>query len=537
MPPQPGRPPQRSGAQVLLLATGVALIAIALITFASIGYTTFGKVGRIVAIGVLGAVAIALSLPLSGRFRISAEGVAWVGLIALTVDSWLIGDLPAFAGDRTGSGAAATGGSLLVCAAVSLAASMMHGRTARPLRTFGLYAVGASLFGVILLMSLPALPRALGDGIDVAVAAAAVAIAVLARTTPAVGGFGTSAGQSGRRPASPATRAPQPNVPFQQDAAFQPQPAPGQQPTPQPAPCLAPESQPALMSGSQPNVPFPQTPQPQPAEPWQSRMEQFVQPPTLPITPRLPAPAHGAERVVAATIGALALMLITLGDYQSSKPGVSIVAVVAYVLLLALVGMTWACAATVQPTTPEGTPLPAPLQAMSMESMRWIVSLAAAVACIGLTAVINDGPLQADGATMLLGVTALAIGMYWMRRRPMLRSWAALWPGLLTLFVPTYVTAMGHFDVLWRFVALLVAATACMVAGALLRWKAPLTMGAVMLVVVAVSRLWPWIAVFSRDFWWVWLLACGIVLVIAAIRYEASMASVRSLRRRLADMR
>lgn len=539
--PQPGRQPPRSGAQILLLTTGVALIAIALITFASIGYTTFGEVRRIIGIGVLGATALVMSLLLADRFRISAEGVAWAGLIALSVDAWLVGDLPVFAGDRMGLGAAATGGFLLAGSAISLAASLMHGKTARPLRAFGLYAIVASLFGIMLLMSMPAMPRALGDGIVVAAAAAAVAITVLVRKTPSAdvnASVPTTTGLRSQRPTSPAAYTPQQNVAFQHSASQsnvmnQPQPAFERQPELRPAAQFQttpqPQSQPTPMSPSQSIPPFQQASQPTAP----------TQPITPPITPRLPAPTHGAERVIAATIGSFMLMLITLGDYRLNQPGTDLVAVAAYVLLLSLVGAIWARAATIQPKTPDGLLLPAPIPAMSMEAIRWIVSLAAAVAYIGLAVVINDadGLLHTDGATLLAAVATLATGIYWMHRRPCLRSWTALWPGLILLFASTYVTAMAHFDVMWRFVALLVASTACMLAGALLRWQAPLVMGSVMLVIVAASRLWPWIAAFSRDFWWVWLLACGIILVVAAIRYEASMASMRAFCRRIGDMR
>lgn len=64
-----------------------------------------------------------------------------------------------------------------------------------------------------------------------------------------------------------------------------------------------------------------------------------------------------------------------------------------------------------------------------------------------------------------------------------------------------------------------------------------LVSGAVVLVVHLVTVLWPWLATFSQRFWWVWLLIGGVVLIVAAARYEASLKSVRTLTTRISQLR
>ena len=52
-----------------------------------------------------------------------------------------------------------------------------------------------------------------------------------------------------------------------------------------------------------------------------------------------------------------------------------------------------------------------------------------------------------------------------------------------------------------------------------------------------VTVLWPWRAEFSRHYWWVWLALGGIILIVAAARYEASLKSMRTIAARIGDLR
>ena len=59
--------------------------------------------------------------------------------------------------------------------------------------------------------------------------------------------------------------------------------------------------------------------------------------------------------------------------------------------------------------------------------------------------------------------------------------------------------------------------------------QAPLIYGTVILIVSTVTVLWPWRAEFSRHYRWVWLALGGIILIVAAARYEASLKSMRTI--------
>lgn len=67
--------------------------------------------------------------------------------------------------------------------------------------------------------------------------------------------------------------------------------------------------------------------------------------------------------------------------------------------------------------------------------------------------------------------------------------------------------------------------------------QAPLIYGTVILIVSTVTALCPWRAEFSRHYWWVWLALGGIILIVAAALYEASLKSMRTIAARIGDLR
>ncbi|WP_055426824.1 SCO7613 C-terminal domain-containing membrane protein [Bifidobacterium aesculapii] len=137
----------------------------------------------------------------------------------------------------------------------------------------------------------------------------------------------------------------------------------------------------------------------------------------------------------------------------------------------------------------------------------------------------------------MVGVAALAVGVRWMLAWPALRSWQALWPALALLMIPPLLMSWTHPLSFPRALALFVIALAALLVGALRGLQAPLVSGAVVLVAHVLTVLWPWLAAFSQRFWWVWLLIGGVVLIVAAARYEASLKSVRSLATRISQLR
>lgn len=136
-----------------------------------------------------------------------------------------------------------------------------------------------------------------------------------------------------------------------------------------------------------------------------------------------------------------------------------------------------------------------------------------------------------------VGVMALAAGVRWMMAWPRVRSWTALWPGLTLLMVPSLLVSWTSPLSFPRALILFGIALAVLLWGAVRGLQAPLIYGTVVLVAHLVTVLWPWLAVFSRQFWWVWLLIGGVILIVAAARYEASLKTMRTLATRIGQLR
>ncbi|KFI99089.1 beta-carotene 15,15-monooxygenase [Bifidobacterium stellenboschense] len=136
-----------------------------------------------------------------------------------------------------------------------------------------------------------------------------------------------------------------------------------------------------------------------------------------------------------------------------------------------------------------------------------------------------------------VGAVALAAGVRWMMAWPRVRSWTALWPGLTLLMVPSLLVSWTSPLSFPRALILFGIALAVLLWGAVRGLQAPLIYGTVVLVAHLVTVLWPWLAVFSRQFWWVWLLIGGVILIVAAARYEASLKTMRTLATRIGQLR
>lgn len=245
-----------------------------------------------------------------------------------------------------------------------------------------------------------------------------------------------------------------------------------------------------------------------------------------------PAPAKPpvAERIMLLVGSMVLLTAVALGDFDSSLPGLPIVAVVTYALMLAVTAATWM------------VPAPVERRARSVRSAcRWIAGSFTGLTALSLMvlAVFDaDRIIPEDLVTALFGLMALAIGAQRMASDRRLRSWTALWPGLVFLFVPTlFACWVNPAPVSVRSLLLLAAALIVLLAGAYLGWQAPVTAGATVLIIHVLRQLWPWLVRISQDYWWIWLLVAGVVLVAAAARYEASLKSVRSMGRRISQLR
>jgi hypothetical protein len=158
-------------------------------------------------------------------------------------------------------------------------------------------------------------------------------------------------------------------------------------------------------------------------------------------------------------------------------------------------------------------------------------------AVTALAGVLRDvaGPIEL--ATVPFALTVLAVGVLEMRHNPRLGSWAWMGTGAALLLVPSLLASFVDSHPL-RVAGLALAATATLVAGAALRWQAPLLVGAAVLVVHGIVQLAPWIALaYGTVPRWVSLGLAGAVLLALGARYEQRLRNVRSVRHRVAAMR
>ncbi|GAA1061246.1 SCO7613 C-terminal domain-containing membrane protein [Agromyces bracchium] len=163
-------------------------------------------------------------------------------------------------------------------------------------------------------------------------------------------------------------------------------------------------------------------------------------------------------------------------------------------------------------------------------------SLAVAVMAGGLA--IGSGAVDPfDLVTVPIGATLVTAGAIRLRRSPDHGSWSTLGPGLAVLLVPALIADWTD-PVLWRLVALGVAAVVVVVAGAVLRLQAPLLLGGGVLLVHAVAQLWPWITrLYEAVWWWLWLGIAGALLIAIAATYERQMRLARGVLRSIAALR
>ncbi|NMN01145.1 hypothetical protein G1C96_1730 [Bifidobacterium sp. DSM 109958] len=487
----PSAPPVRrsSDTQALLLILGVGLVIAGVFTFATNVYSTLGDDARAACIGALGVAGLVVSRLVASRLRITAEGIAWAGLVALGIDARLCGLLeePFYSGMQYPvTGAVLLGASLL---GLALGAFRVGAAPAHPLRAYGLFAAFVAPWGLAMTLDLPFLTRLQGTllaGACLTVLAAAAALA-----------------PSRRRPAA-------------------------------------------------------------------------------------------AERIILLCGTMLLLVALALGAFDSPLQGMAYASMGVYVMMMALTAAVWVAGARVPKAAapaaqtvpaapaaqavPAAQAIPAPqatgpapgtsfaptpsetatslppagianapnaantANAAGYGAIRWIVGAATGVTALVMVALTGHGftePVPADLITAPFALMALAVGVQRMHVDPALRSWTALWPAMTFLFVPTLLMTWGEGASATspRSLALFVAALIALLAGAVLGWKAPLEAGAAVLVAHTIRLLWPWITEVSRDYWWVWLLAAGVVLIAAAARYEASLNSMRRIGRRLSRLR
>ncbi|RSX51715.1 hypothetical protein D2E25_1690 [Bifidobacterium goeldii] len=435
--------PRTSGIQMLLLILGVGLVMLAVAMFASLAQFFFGDVGRAACIAIAGVCALAIAYALSSRLRVTAEGITWAGLAALSIDAYVIGEICDASHDQLW---AAVTGSLLAAISlisVGLYALISHTTHGHTLRAWSLYAAAVAPWSIALFTGGLGLPIVLANMI-----AAACLLAIAAWS------------------------------------------------------CLASSQQFAI------------------------------------------------ERIIALVVTLVLLTVLSLGDFDASQPGRRLVAIGMYLGLLIVTTMVWMRAAQpVFPPQPIAPPQPALMYPPSAQPqyrdrlacLRWLAAIATGFIGMAMAMLAEHKPVPIDLFTASLGISVTIIGARWMQTRPLLRSWPALGPGLLLTLVPSWlITLNANTNALFapvRSLLLFAVALAVLLIGVRLSYQAPVLLGAILLTAHTVTQLWPWISAISRYFWWVWLLIAGIVLIIAAARYESGLRSMKSLARRFTQLR
>ncbi|TPF80718.1 hypothetical protein BW10_03865 [Bifidobacterium sp. UTBIF-56] len=655
--------PQHSNVQMLLLVLGVALVTIAVLAFASFAYGLLGDIGRAVSIGVVGAIALAVGMALTNRLRVTAEGLTWAGLAALSIDAPLVSGIPPVT--RTIPNGVCTGVLILLVTALAfglraIASHLPSNQTATvtdsqpntqtipsnaasstlpdsagfseahaaeystehpvtqpavrpvplspvplspvplspiPLRATTLYAMCAiPLAFMSIASSLPTDNHNVEWVLTVEIGSAAALLFAIFVQVPHTSRYADFEWMTSLTAATVGLTA----VTFFGYALIM-----------DADPlwlviiiCLIPPAlwaamlvmlhlKPTARTGS--TLPPVNRVMPTIGFIWslsagsESLLRRVLNGPlgndqaaqtvadllmiaitgfaitaaTLMFRHTKRFTISKQERVSASVIGSLMMLIVIDSDFTHGSPLPMVVSIVGLVVMLAVTAISWIVAA--QPTTtPVAQPAPQsiqqPQQAMPQPAQpQWpqstlphgtapkplpaehiTVTVFTAITSLTLIylAVTDPQPYAPmDLFAIMSGATALVIGVRWMQVRPALRSWPALWPALTLLMVPSLLISWFEPLSLPRVLALFAISICALLLGALRGLQAPLVYGTVILVIHVLTVIWPWLAEFSRHYWWVWLLIGGVLLIAAAARYEASMRSMRSIASRISDLR
>ncbi|WP_140464617.1 MULTISPECIES: SCO7613 C-terminal domain-containing membrane protein [unclassified Bifidobacterium] len=656
IPPAPTQSePQHSNVQMLLLVLGVALVTIAVLAFASFAYGLLGDIGRAVSIGVVGAIALAVGMALTNRLRVTAEGLTWAGLAALSIDAPLVSGIPPVA--RTIPNGVCTGVLILLVTALAfalraIASHLPSNQTATvtdsqpntqtipsnaasstppnlsgfsaeqsvtqpairpaplqpaplqpiplspiPLRATTLYAMCAiPLAFMSIASSLPTDNHNVEWVLTVEIGSAAALLFAIFVRVPHTSRYADFEWMTSLTAATVGLTA----VTFFGYALIM-----------DADPlwlviiiCLIPPAlwaamlvmlhlKPTARTGS--TLPPANRVMPTIGFIWslsagsESLLRRVLNGPlgndqaaqtvadllmialtgftitaaTLMFRRTKRFTISKQERVSASVIGSLMMLIVIDSDFTHGSPLPMVVSIVGLVVMLAVTAISWIVAAhpTASPVTQSAPQsIQQPQQAMPQPAQpRWpqpalphgtaskplpaehiTVTVFTAITSLSLMYLAVDNPqpyAPVDLFAVVSGATALVIGVRWMQVRPTLRSWPALWPALTLLMVPSLLISWFEPLSLPRVLALFAISICALLLGALRGLQAPLVYGTVILVIHVLTVIWPWLAEFSRHYWWVWLLVGGVLLIAAAARYEASMRSMRSIASRISDLR
>jgi hypothetical protein len=138
-----------------------------------------------------------------------------------------------------------------------------------------------------------------------------------------------------------------------------------------------------------------------------------------------------------------------------------------------------------------------------------------------------------EAYTLPLAAVALFGGWAALRARPELRSWVAYGPALLAGFLPSLAPVLVSTAEVWRRLVLFAAAVVVIVLGAVNRRQAPVVVGGVVALVVALHEL---VLLWQLLPGWIPLGAGGAVLLFLAITYERRLRDLTRLRSSIGGM-
>jgi hypothetical protein len=173
--------------------------------------------------------------------------------------------------------------------------------------------------------------------------------------------------------------------------------------------------------------------------------------------------------------------------------------------------------------------------------VRWTAMGAAlvitAAVLVSVPRLTGGAPYEADILTVIVGSALVVGGLIDLGRRPALRSWPALGPGLIVALVPSLLADYGQTTIA-RIILLGIAAIAVLLFGVLRKLQAPVIIGAVVLLLHALAQLWPWISdLYSVIPWWLWVGVGGILLIVVAATYEKRIRDARAVARSIRSLR
>ncbi|MBW3089408.1 SCO7613 C-terminal domain-containing membrane protein [Bifidobacterium miconisargentati] len=664
--PEPEQP-RHSSVQILLLILGVALVTIAVLAFALVAYSTLGDIGRAAAIGCIGLLSLGIGVALTPRLRATAEGLAWAGLAALTIDAVLIGHIPVVAlhvPQGTASGLiivlvtafalglrfihipshmpisnADSGSQTIQLVSVPAGSpaqnpsvrnvSTQHSPTSEssapalstqsnpvqgsavpgsaaqpvlPLRAYTLYATFSLPFALILLMTdLPVVDSELRNTVAVAVGALVTALNA-AFLKPSKYSRYADFEWVASAIVSMALLAPISFIMYPVMSSAEPFPLAASLcvlipaawaailvtlhvrvlahtgKTVHPLLCAIPTAG-LVWTCASVSVPLSRGLEMVMANQDLARMCAYlatVLVAAIAMAAGCLLPRSGGfrrigepARTTASIIGAFLLMVLTFSEFDRRDVPAFITAMTAFILMLAVCTATGVLSAKPQSGEPEeaiskvNAPIPIstielrpqptshvqvphPQNAPSTYQHRYIYASALFAYCFAIfTAVVlmlwtladHHPYISVDVIAIITGSAALIVGAYRLHVNAQARSWPVLWAPLTLLMVPSLLASQLEPVNFPRMLALLTISLVTLLLGALLGLQAPLIYGAVVLTIHILTVIWPWLAEFSRHYWWVWLLIGGIILIVTAARYEASLKSMRTIAARISDLR